>query len=410
MNAQARPTRRSSPLLLTAALTGLLVPALPAAGQASSAAVVNDAVRDAVMYGVRGDTAELFRYDFNAGELHRVGPIRGRLGTTYTDIGASAYVPGFRNLFAFPQDERAGSPRMVYVRLETGEAIPVGDLMEGGRIAGATAADTPAGWRVFGVQLAKVTPPFTVAGSANLNPNNSSNMEFTLRAANGTTYTRDDLHSARSLPSSGTFFEGAVAMVRFRPKGNGNQNSLMIDGEPYDLQNSNTYTLVGDIQLRVYNTKVKNGRGMGHWWMQITSGTARWEDDVEVETPDRLVRIDHKTGTVNEIMPLSRSYAALATADGQTFYATSGQSLYRLDAVAETETRVATLEDRGIEALEYCNGVLMGFTRESDRLVPVDPMTGHRLAIPAALGCADLTTLTFWSEPTLFLARLQGFD
>ncbi len=63
-----------------------------------------------------------------------------------------------------------------------------------------------------------------VSGRVNLNPSNNSAFRFLLRKPDGTYITREDLHdSNRQLD-----YDGDISWVLFRPKGNGNQNSLLL--------------------------------------------------------------------------------------------------------------------------------------------------------------------------------------
>ena len=66
----------------------------------------------------------------------------------------------------------------------------------------------------------------------NINPNNNSDFEFYLEKPDGSTITRDDLHADRDLD-----YNGPATLIRFKPKGNGNQNSLTVNGTAYALQN-----------------------------------------------------------------------------------------------------------------------------------------------------------------------------
>ena len=103
------------------------------------------------------------------------------------------------------------------------------------------------------------------------NPSNNSNFSFVLRKPDGSYITRDDLHdSNRQLE-----YFGDISWVLFRPKGNGNQNSLTLNGEVYDLQNGRLYLIIGsDISGRVYNDKKNNnGKSMGRWWLDSVSAT-----------------------------------------------------------------------------------------------------------------------------------------
>lgn len=103
-----------------------------------------------------------------------------------------------------------------------------------------------------------------ITGEINLNPNNSPHNEFMMTLPDGSTVTRDDL----DIHFEG--YEGDCVRVYFMPKGNGNQNGLVIDGEEYSLQNGSQYTMEAPImQVRLYNDKVKNGKAMGHWWLEV---------------------------------------------------------------------------------------------------------------------------------------------
>jgi type II secretory pathway pseudopilin PulG len=107
-----------------------------------------------------------------------------------------------------------------------------------------------------------------ISGAININPNNSPNNEFTLTTPSGT-ITRD------TLAASYEGYTGEASMVRVKPKGNGNQNGLIVNGAPYSLANSTTYTIqANSMTVNVYNDKVKNGKAMGKWWINITATDA----------------------------------------------------------------------------------------------------------------------------------------
>jgi type II secretory pathway pseudopilin PulG len=111
------------------------------------------------------------------------------------------------------------------------------------------------------------SPGDSLTGSVNLNPGNNSNFEFTLTKPDGSTITRDHLHE-----SGGSFeYRGPARRLVFKPKGNGNQNSLVLDGGNYTLRNSDCYTITAaEMTVRVYND---HGNGNGHWWLNVESAT-----------------------------------------------------------------------------------------------------------------------------------------
>ena len=197
-------------------------------------------------------------------------------------------------------------------------------------------------------------------------------------------------------------------MIRLKPKGNGNQNSLMVDGEPFPLRNSNTYVFNGQMKVKVYNDHIdSNGKAMGHWWIQITSGTIIWDDDVTV--PNRLVAVDHRSGVVTEIMALDRGYDSLASRDGSVFYATCGDELYRIDAIGETETLVGSTANPEMLGLEFCASTLWGFEIIRDSFVSLDAASGAVLG-SGSLSTADLGTIVFVPVPFDPAGISEAFD
>jgi hypothetical protein len=105
----------------------------------------------------------------------------------------------------------------------------------------------------------------TVGGQCNINPSNNSDFEFSLVTPTGI-ISRDELHDRFG------GYTGAATLVRVKPKGNGNQNSLTLDGELFILQNSKVYTIESQsMTVRLYNDHVNNGRAMGRWWIEINA-------------------------------------------------------------------------------------------------------------------------------------------
>ena len=115
--------------------------------------------------------------------------------------------------------------------------------------------------------------PAAVGGAININPNNSPHNEFVLSLPDGTTITRDDLHQWAS------DYTGPATLIHVKPKGNGNQNSFTVDGEVYELNNSDTYDIEADgMDVRLYNDKRnKHGKATGHWWIAPAASSATVE-------------------------------------------------------------------------------------------------------------------------------------
>ena len=150
--------------------------------------------------------------------------------------------------------------------------------------------------------------PRNLTGSVNINPSNNNDFEFTLTKPDGSTITRDHL-----LASSGDLqYEGPALSVKFRPKGNGNNNSLTLNGSPYDLQNGHLYTITAtDMTLYLDNDHQGNGNAMGRWWMsdlcatdaQITdhgSGHGNGNGDDEEEEEDQAPTVDDFSVTIDD--------------------------------------------------------------------------------------------------------------
>ena len=253
-------------------------------------------------------------------------------------------------------------------------------------------------WTVYAIQHEQVSPPVEISGQININPNNSPHNEFTLTKANGDEITRDDLHQNSPVDGDGNYYEGDAVTIHVKPKGNGNQNSLVIDGQAFVLQNSNTYIFTGEMAVRVYNDHIHtNGKAMGHWWVEITSGTIILDDVVTL--PSRLVKVDHQTGLVTEVMPVERAYDGLASIDGQTFYAVCNNQLYQIDSISETETLVGTLYGSSTLGMEFAGSTMMCFEMSQDRLAAISTGNGALLGSPMNVSASDLGTITFFSLP-----------
>lgn len=112
--------------------------------------------------------------------------------------------------------------------------------------------------------------PASVSGAININPNNSDQNEFTLTLENGEMITRDQL--ARDYAG----YSGSARSIHVKPKGNGNQNGLIVNGQPYPMMNSETYDITAeDMEVRLYNDKISDaGKAMGQWWIALTAENA----------------------------------------------------------------------------------------------------------------------------------------
>jgi len=385
-----RITKKS---LLATLAAGLV---LSVAGQAK-AQTVHAILSDQAMLGINRSNGNLSHYNFATSTATTIGAIKDSGNTVMTGIDAAAYFAGFDNIYALWQNPNDSKNKLVYVDVRTAKATVVNSDVEGGKFTGATGVATATDpYAVFAVQQQKVKPPATISGLLNLNPNNSAQNEFTMVTGAGATITRDTLHAAGTLPADGTYYQGAATFVHVKPKGNGNQNGLIIDGVAFALQNSNTYDFNGDMVVRLYNDKLKgNGTAMGKWWLQIVSGTVVINNDVQVLTPNRIAQIDQKTGTVTEIMPLARAYSGLATTNGTVFYTTFGADLYKIDTVNNTETKVASMPCDKVVGMNFVNARMMAYDWSYAKLAPLSTTTAQTEATPVNVGLGALGPILF---------------
>jgi hypothetical protein len=141
--------------------------------------------------------------------------------------------------------------------------------------------------KVFRVEKDEEPEPelHTITGEINLNPNNSEDNEFLLMVPvamppwDGNTpppppdfefITRDDLH--QDFPG----YEGPGLSTYFKPKGNGNQNGLTVDGQTYPLVNANTYYISSSsMTVNLYNDNINPaGEAVGAWWLGVDATDA----------------------------------------------------------------------------------------------------------------------------------------
>ena len=132
-----------------------------------------------------------------------------------------------------------------------------------------------------------------ISGGLNINPNNSPHSEFILKKSGGGQITRDDLHNRSSVSGNGTYYEGGATWIRVKPKGNGNQNTLIMNGKVYNFHNGTTYVIESnDMTAHIWNSKVKNGRCMGHWWLDINANDVTINGECESDDDDLAVDDD----------------------------------------------------------------------------------------------------------------------
>lgn len=251
----------------------------------------------------------------------------------------------------------------------------------------------------------------TLSGSVHLNPNNAPNNEFTLIKPDGTVISRDDLLEGAPVTSTGAFYSGQASSVRFKVKGGGTQNGLLVNGQPYPLDNNVAYLFSSagnPLTVTIRNTNPVNGKAMGQWWIDFVNQPIGSLGDGEDTI--RLIRVDHQTGDTTQLMDLSRRYESLASTNGQTFYATSGGEVYRIDLQTHSETLVGTLTNNDLRSMGFAGTTLLGFDITSDRIVSINTSTGQQIETPLSVGARDLGTIVLTPTAKDPLASKAAYD
>lgn len=121
------------------------------------------------------------------------------------------------------------------------------------------------------------------------------------------------------------------------------------------------------------------------------------DDDEQVAPAARLIRVNTLTGTIEQLMTLSREYDGLAASPTSRFYATAGLSIYRLDPIDQTETLLGSLPAADMKGLEYAGPTMCGFTIIDDLLKPI-AVDGSPLGNSINLGAANLESIVFMKK------------
>jgi len=403
----------------TRIMAGLIAAA--AGGLAIANSDVDSTYQSSAMVGIRTSDGKLHRYDFSTNTHTIVGVVKDKTGKTFTGINASSYITGNMNIFAYWTDPDDGLCKLVYVNAITGEAVIVGTDLGTGVAGGAVAAQIDGygldnkRWVNFVILQAKKvnSSNLKIVGSININPNNSPQNEFHVTKDNNEVFTRDHLKTGQ-VNEAGTYYAGTAKRVLVKPKGNGNQNGLLINGQIYPVTNNTTYVFTGDMTIRVWNDHIKNAKAMGHWWINIeVNGSIEVNGEVQTSTSDvhRLVRVDHRDGTIEHSMTLTQMFDSIASTDGVSFYANNGDKLYKINVTNETETLVGTLPSSGIKTLEFVGTTLMAFDSTSDKLIPINKDTGGAIVGGVTLGgITDLDSINFFPLKEDPKFKLTSYD
>lgn len=110
----------------------------------------------------------------------------------------------------------------------------------------------------------------TIGGGLNINPANRTDGEFLLVKPDGTSISRRDL--TKRFPG----YNGPAVRLMLRPKGNGNQNGLTVNGRPFVVENALRYDIQStNMTVRLFfdRTGLISG-AKGSWWIEIEAKDA----------------------------------------------------------------------------------------------------------------------------------------
>ena len=136
----------------------------------ASAQTIDPAIIEMAVFGIDKNSGTMARYDFDTGQTKSIGTLRDAGNNPMTGVNASAYIPGFQNIFAFWTDPSDALSYLVYVNSETADATVVGQSLGAGEFSGATSALVPVEgsttgetkWAVFALQHAEAEEDDTI--------------------------------------------------------------------------------------------------------------------------------------------------------------------------------------------------------------------------------------------------------
>jgi hypothetical protein len=108
------------------------------------------------------------------------------------------------------------------------------------------------------------------------------------------------------------------------------------------------------------------------------------EDTNASDAVAELVSVNAKSGQKDRVRWLSRQYESLATQDGQTFYATKGDRVFRFERSSGAEYEIGHLDETTLPALAHGGQKLLSFETGEDELMPIEE------SVRQALGTRDI--------------------
>lgn len=133
------------------------------------------------------------------------------------------------------------------------------------------------------------------------------------------------------------------------------------------------------------------------------------DDDNDDGPAARLLNVNHRSGGAEQLMTLSRVYESLASTDGNIFYATFGNQLYRINLGEQTETLVGSLSSSNVKALEFANGQMLGFHNSNSSVSAIGTADGKNTGASHAAAITNMEAMSIMAKPKRQLS-VVAFD
>ena len=354
----------------TLGLTALLsLTAMADAGDDQPATPLNEVV----MYAVDADTNELLRYDFSSDDYQVIGKIRDARGKLIQEIESLAYIPHgpFKGLYGVPTEGHAHD-RLVTISL-----------------VDATARVYPL---EIGFEDVKAMVPVKQPSTGH----------WVLYA------TQDGDHP------------GGHVTLCHRPPGNPDNCHTIVVGEstvPAHIAHGDTLGPCQGCDGGQHSEEGDDDDDDGD------------DDDDDGDHDENLIAIDPATGLATLVMAVGEEFEGLARGLDGMLYATTDDELWRIDTEEATVTFVGSHGFDEVEALEYAygkddpsievpglgsewtaDGVLFGFSDESDALLIFNPTTGEAIQLNVAFDTPDCEGIIFLTMDPVSMIIASAYD
>jgi hypothetical protein len=361
----------------------LVAACLTATGVITGAATLDSSLGRMAMLGVRRSDGMLLRYDFASMAMSSVGTAAS-VSTTFSNIQGAGYVPGFQNIYGFWTDPSDSTSKLVYIDIETGETTIIADVARFGLVKGSTVVPlSDESWSVFALLTVTNEYPEVTIGTGTVKYENAVPQ---LGEDGDTDYFAVNVNNAGASITVETKAGGSVVYTTM-PAVVGNE---VLDANGFLIRlmsiDGNTYLFSV--------TVVSASHDLSHITFDFGAGST--VPSIDSMPIMHLVHVDHQTGELDFLMPLDRRYDSLATVDGETFYASEDDTLYRFDITGQTITVVGVMPFLiDVDAMEFADGTLYVFDDATNTITAISLDTALPLTTPANIGFDNVGSIVF---------------